>query len=172
MTGGGPAEAFAARLDAVEARLARHAEVDPPPGLTDPDPPTGERWDAGQVWAHLAEFVPYWMAQAGDLIRAHDRDPLPFGRTKADPERIAAIERDRHRAVPALWERTRLAILDLRDWLLRIAEPQWGAQGLHRTLGVMSTERIVEEFLVGHLEQHADQLDGLGPGAGPTGGAS
>src|SRR5438552_1680541 len=55
-----PAAHFLTRLDAVELRLDAHARSEPPTGLTDPDPPTGEQWDAGQVWSHLAEILYYW----------------------------------------------------------------------------------------------------------------
>jgi hypothetical protein len=34
-------------------------------------------------------------------------------------------------------------------------------RGLHPTLGVMDLPWIFERFVVGHLEEHADQLDGL-----------
>jgi hypothetical protein len=37
-----------ARLAVAEGRLAAFAE-NPPPGLTDPDPATGEQWDAGRL---------------------------------------------------------------------------------------------------------------------------
>ena len=65
---------------------------------------SGERWDRGQVWAHLAEFIPYWIAQAGPVLRGQaSGEPVPFGRTKSDPERIGAIERDRREPVSVLW---------------------------------------------------------------------
>ena len=55
-----------ARLDAVEARLSAAASREPVPGaLTGADPESGERWDRGQVWAHLSEFIPYWIAAGG-----------------------------------------------------------------------------------------------------------
>ena len=37
----------------------------------------------------------------------------------------------------------------------------WAKRGVHPTLGVMAVPRIFDEFVVGHLEQHAGQLDGL-----------
>jgi hypothetical protein len=152
---------FLERLDAVERRLASHAEGDPPPGLTDPDEPSGERWDAGQVWAHLAEFVPYWTAQLRSLLMRYRGEPLPFGRIKTDPDRIAAIERDREAAIPELMERARRAIGDLRSWLPTIEEAAWRARGVIPNGRTVETGEIVDAFLVGHLEEHADQLDGL-----------
>ena len=45
-----------------------HGKAEALAGLTDPEPGTGERWDAGQVWAHLAEFVGFWLAQASHVV--------------------------------------------------------------------------------------------------------
>jgi hypothetical protein len=157
------ADGYLARLDGVEARLAGLAEASPPPdALTGADPSTGERWDRGQVWAHLAEFIPYWIAQARPILDTpSSSEPVRFGRTKSDPERIGAIERDRREPVTVLWSDTRYDIRKLRGFLTGLEPEQWNAIGLHPTLGPMSMSAIVEEFLVGHLEQHAAQLEAL-----------
>jgi hypothetical protein len=154
---------FLARLDAVEARLAAAAHDEPHPGaLTDADPGSGERWDRGQVWAHVAEFIPYWIHQVGPVISGQTSgEPVRFGRTKADPERIGAIERDRREPVDALWATTRDDIALLRTFLSALLPEQWLAVRIHPSLGPMSMPDITEEFLVGHLEQHTDQLEGL-----------
>ncbi len=151
---------FQRRLAAIEARLREltHSQL---AGTTPADPATGERWDAGQVWAHLGEFIPYWIAQAERVLAAGSADPVPFGRTKASPERIAAIERDRHRAATALWHDLREDLNDLRAFLGSVGDRGWQVRGLHPTLGVMPVSRIVDEFLIGHLEEHARQLEGL-----------
>ena len=153
-----PAEGFAERLDAVVARLEAHA-AGLREGLTDADPRTGERWDQGQVWAHLAEFIPYWIVQVGTILAADE--PPAFGRTQADIHRIAEIERRRDEAPAALMGTVREESAALRDLLLRLDPAAWERRGVHPTLGEMTVTRIVEEFLVGHLEQHATQLDGL-----------
>jgi alpha-L-fucosidase len=159
-----PRDQFLQRLDAVEQRLQQHAQTGAADGLTDPDPPTGERWEWGQVWAHLAEFLPYWLAQAQELIGAYQGEPVPFGRTKSDPDRVAAIARDRNQKVARLWERARDGIGETRTFLRQLPDGAWAVRGLHSTLGVMQLAAIVDEFMVGHLEQHADQLDGLARG--------
>jgi hypothetical protein len=158
------ADAYLLRLDAVESRLGAAAAAEPhPDALTDADPTSGERWDRGQVWAHLAEFIPYWIGQTRPVISGQlSGEPVPFGRTKSDPERIGAIERDRHEAVSTLWASTRDDIALLRAFLSALTPDQWLAVGLHPTRGPMTMPEINEEFLVGHLEQHADQLESLG----------
>jgi hypothetical protein len=153
------------RVDAVRDRLAAHAVSPPAPGLTAADQPSGERWDWGQVWAHLAEFVPYWVLQARLILgRPELDDPVPFGRTKTDPGRIAAIEADRGRSSAELMTRLGTQLDELRAFAMGLSEADWDRHGLHPTLGIMDMRRIFEEFLVGHLEAHADQLDGLAEG--------
>ncbi len=149
------------RLAAVEARLVAHAAAPLPPGLTDPDPGASERWEAGQVWAHLAEFVTYWLAQIRRVVAPPVDGPVPFGRTKTDPERIAAIERDRLTAPEELLKRVRAGIAELRATLEALPEEAWTARGLHPSAGELPLPKILEWFEVGHLEEHADQLDGL-----------
>ncbi|MGA8634869.1 MAG: hypothetical protein WB805_08445 [Candidatus Dormiibacterota bacterium] len=154
---------YLARLDAVERRLAAAAAAEPPSGaLTGADAETGEQWERGQVWAHLSEFIPYWIAEAGPVLRVQRSDALvPFGRTKRDPERIGAIERNRHEPVVLLWDDTRNDIAALRAFLTTIGPDQWETTGVHPTLGPMTVDALVERFLVGHLEEHADQLEGM-----------
>ena len=160
-------DAYLARLDAVEARLAAAAAMEPPQGtLTDADADSGERWDRGQVWAHVSEFIPYWIVQAVPVLRGQaSGDPVRFGRTKSDPERIGAIERDRRAPVSALWADTRDDIATLRGFIRGMEPGQWEIRGLHPTLGPLTVDQLVERFLVGHLEEHADQLEGMSAAA-------
>jgi hypothetical protein len=155
------AERFLSRLEYAAMRLQQHASGAPARGLTDPDKPSGEQWEWGQVWAHLAEFVPYWMAQTSQVIGSASSDPAPFGRTKTDSERVAAIERDRNRPALELWARLQDQLGELRRFLEDLPPQAWSKEGRHPTLGTMAVSQMVEEFLVGHLEEHASQLDGL-----------
>jgi Mycothiol maleylpyruvate isomerase N-terminal domain len=150
------------RLAKVRVRLEEHLAAGVPVGLTDPDPGGTERWEARQVWAHLAEFPSYWLRQVRAILderEAGEAEPIPFGRTKADPERIASIERDRRSDPAALLRRVTTGIADAEKALRALPTDAWRARGLHPTLGPMPLPRIVEEFIVGHLEEHADQLD-------------
>jgi DinB family protein len=156
-----PADQFVARLEYAAMRLGPLANDNAATGLTDPDSKTGERWEWGQVWAHLAEFIPYWVRQVRHVLATPGREPVPFGRIKSDPERVAAIERDRRRSPSELMKRMNGQLADLRQLLDDVPRDQWGKQGVHETLGVMDVEHIVDEFLVGHLEEHEAQLNQL-----------
>jgi len=150
-----------ARLEAVERRLAEHATGPVPQALSAPDPTSGEQWEAGQVWAHLAEFPAYWLSQAQRVIAQPTHPPIPFGRVKTDAGRLEGIERDRHTDPRALLERVRQGIADVADAVRSWDAATWRLVGIHPTLGEMSVERLVERFVVEHLEEHADQLDAL-----------
>jgi hypothetical protein len=131
------------RLDRVRRRLADHAARPLPSGLTDPDPGASERWEAGQVWAHLAEFPAYWLTQLQHVVaEARAGEPVPFGRTKADAGRIEAIERER-RTDPAELLRRVSADIDAVVAAAASWPPEaWQWRGLHPTRGEMTVRRI------------------------------
>lgn len=154
-------DALLARLADAERRLADHAAAPLPGGLSDPDPGGEERWEAGQVWAHLAEFPAYWLAQAQRVISQPTHSPVPFGRVKTDAGRVEAIERDRHTDPAALLERVRASLAEVSDAVRSWDDETWHLRGVHPVRGEMPVERIIERFIVEHLEEHADQLDSL-----------
>jgi histidinol-phosphate aminotransferase len=149
-------------IAAVLARLEAHAATTPPPGaLTAPDPPTGERWDAGQVWAHLGEFGEYWLPQLRHVVDAQSPEPVPFGRTKKDPHRIAEIEAHRHEGADPRLALVRRHIAALSAELADLDAEDWTRTGRHETLGDMDLWTFLRHFGTGHYEEHAEQLDDL-----------
>ena len=80
---------------------------------------------------------------------------------KTDAARVAAIEANRHRSPAELWARLDVQLVDLRALLAGLSDADWQRRVRHSTLGILDMPMVVEEFLVGHLESHADQLDGL-----------
>lgn len=154
------------RVEAVAERLERLAVAPAPSALTDPDEPGGEQWEWGQVWAHLAEFPDYWMDRIGEVLDADPAgDPRPFGRTKEDPHRVGAIERDRSTPPPELMGALREQLVRLGALLGGMAPEDWARPVQHPTLGTMEMPRVFETFLVGHLEDHAAQLESLTEGS-------
>ncbi len=149
------------RMADAERRLGEHAGGPVPAGLTDPDDLTDERWEAGQVWAHLAEFPGYWLAQINRVIAQPTHGAVPFGRVKTDSARIDAIEAERHTDPAALLERVRASLAEVGDAMRSWGPEHWRLRGAHPTLGEMTVEAMVDRFIVSHLEEHADQLDSL-----------
>lgn len=154
-------DALVARLSDAERRLAEHASQPLPSGLADPDPGGDERWEAGQVWAHLAEFPAYWLAQAQRVIAQPTHSPVPFGRVKTDAGRLEAIERDRHTDPQALLDRVRSSLAEVNDAVRSWDDETWRLRGMHPARGEMTVEQIIDKFIANHLEEHADQLDSL-----------
>jgi hypothetical protein len=113
------------------------------------------------VWAHLAEFPDYWLAQAQRVIALPTTEPVPFGRVKTDAGRLEAIERERHTDPAALMDRVRTSLATVVDAVRGWTPEEWARRGAHPVRGEMTVERIVAVFIVDHLEEHADQLDGL-----------
>ena len=167
--GGGAAHRaapFVAELDDAVSRLRDHAATEHD-GLTRPVPGEAERWEAAQVWAHLAEFGDYWLEQLSQLLNDSSTGPVPFGRTRHDAERIAAIERGRTTPVADHLATIERAAAELRLVLTHLTEDDWNRVGVHPTLGEMDVARFLDEFLVGHYSEHADQLDELIPKTDP-----
>jgi hypothetical protein len=129
--------------------------------LTDPDPDSGERWDRGQVLAHVAEMLPYWARQIELLVAG---EQATFGRVKGDPDRRAAIERDRREDPERLLGRVDEGVAAVLALLDRLDDRAMARTGRHPSLGEMTVATIVDRFLVAHLEEHADQLERRGPG--------
>ena len=149
------------RLLAAAGRIRASAVVLPDNALTDPDPDSGERWDRGQVLAHVAEMLPYWATQA-ELIAGGRQ--VEFGRVKGDPDRIEAIERDRREDPQRLLGRVDEGVAVVLALLDRLDDQALARTGRHQTLGEMTVGQIIDRFAVAHLEEHADQLD---PRRGP-----
>ncbi|MEA2677882.1 MAG: hypothetical protein QOJ81_2023 [Chloroflexota bacterium] len=154
-------EPIVERLAAVETRLKAHAAAPAPGGLTEPDPGDTERWEAGHVWGHLAEFMPYWLDQLEKVVNQYGGQPVPFGRTKADAARLEGIASGLGMPIADQMASVRQAIEMARNYLAGLTPGQWEAMGLHARRGEMGVPDIVRTFMVDHLEEHADQLDAL-----------
>jgi hypothetical protein len=146
----------ARRLQAAAGRIRASALALPEEALTDPDPDSGERWDRGQVLAHVAEMLPYW-AQQAELIASGRQ--TEFGRVSSDPDRIAAIERDRREDPGRLLGRVDEGVAVVLALVDGLDDQALARSGRHQTLGDMTVAEIVDRFAVAHLEEHADQLD-------------
>ena len=65
---------------------------------------------------------------------------------------------------PIAQERRRVhqSIEAIKAYLNGLTAAEWNAVGLHPRRGTMDVEAIVQEFVINHLEEHADQLERLG----------
>jgi hypothetical protein len=151
-----------ARLRAAADRIRATVPDIPDDARTSADPETGERWDRGQVLAHVAEILPYWSEQVELVVERGGG--VPFGRVKSDPDRIAAIERDRRAETAELLRRMDEGVERVLALLDRLDQRALERTGTHQRIGEMTAAQIIDRFLVDHLEEHAEQLEEEAPG--------
>jgi DinB family protein len=145
------------RLRTAAERIRATVPKVPDDARTSADPETGEQWDRGQVLAHVAEILPYWSEQIELVVERGGG--VPFGRVKSDPERNAAIERDRLVDTAELLRRMDQGLLGVLALLDRLDERALERTGTHERIGEMTAAAIADRFLVEHLEEHAEQLE-------------
>ncbi|HZD67015.1 MAG TPA: DinB family protein [Acidimicrobiales bacterium] len=145
--------ADARRVHDLAPRFAGH--------LTPPDARTQERWDQGQVLSHLNELFPFWVDQVDQVVAAGGG--VAFGRTKETPSRLERIEQGRGGDPDVLLRGMDAGVDQTVSLLERLTDDQLALVGHHPSLGELTMAQAIDEFLVDHLHQHADQLaDGLG----------
>ena len=117
-------------------------------------------WGPKEVLAHVAEMVPYWLAQIESVLAGSRAaaDPVPFGRVATDPDRINRIGRDRSLPAEELFRRIDEAVTIASARLDRLDDADRAHSGVHPRLGEMTVEAIGERFIIGHLDEHVRQL--------------
>ena len=112
------------------------------------------------MWAHVAEFGDYWLAELTALLDSPVGEPravrahAPRRRCASPPSRRAGTRRRRSTSRTIERSADRLAAL-----LAGMTDEDWDRRGRHETLGVMDLDAQLRHFHVGHYEEHADQLD-------------
>jgi hypothetical protein len=145
------------RLRSAAERIRGTVPEMPDDARTSADPETGEQWDRGQVLAHVAEILPYWSEQVELVVERGGG--VPFGRVKSDPERIAAIERDRGVDTAELLRRMDQGLQRVLELLDCLDMDALERTGTHERLGEMTAAAVIDRFIVEHLEEHAEQLE-------------
>ena len=151
-----PGEERARRLEAaVEPVIRRVEALDEEWLYREPGP---DDWSVMEVLAHLAELLPYWARQARD-VATRERGDEPFGRTHEDPDRIAAVEGHARDPLEAVLPRIRAGLAEATSTLRALPPDRWARTARHARRGQMTVEQIVDQFLVAHAEEHAEQIE-------------
>ena len=118
-------------------------------------------WGPPEVLSHLAEMLLFWYGQHGIIVAAGRGagDGVPFGRIADDGARLMVLERDRHFPVGDLFD-----FIDdgIARWERRTAattDAQGASVGLHPRRGDMTADRMRDELVITHLEDHLAQLE-------------
>jgi hypothetical protein len=117
------------------------------------------RWGPPEVLAHVAEMLPFWTGEMQRVLAGRG-EPVPFGRVAANELRIAVVERDRTLPSRELFDRIAAGADRLAARLGELPAGDAERRGVHETLGEMTVVTLVDRFVVGHLEEHVEQLKG------------
>jgi hypothetical protein len=115
-------------------------------------------WGPGEVLAHVAEMLPFWLGEMERVVDAASTAPVPFGRTADDPLRIGVIGRDRSLPLRVLFGRVDAGFAGWADRLTTLTDDERSRIGVHPRLGEMPASAIAERFVIGHAEEHVTQL--------------
>jgi hypothetical protein len=118
-------------------------------------------WGPREVLAHVAEMLPFWLGEFERLAEAdrQEGEGVPFGRLAVDELRLGVLERDRTLPLRELLDRIDAGIA---RWLARlptITPGEWSARGAHPRHGDVPATWILDQMVVGHLEEHVEQLE-------------
>jgi hypothetical protein len=137
---------------------ARDALRAMPAGLPErqgpPDPETGERWTGRNVLGHVAEMLPFWVSGLRAGLRGGE-----FGRDEAgSARRREAIDAALTESERALRLRVDRGCAKLLALLARLDERDLERRVRDRRRGELRVADALELLLVGHLEEHVEQL--------------
>lgn len=117
-------------------------------------------WGPREALAHVAEMLPFWTGEIARVVVGAPQ-PVPFGRVQSDVLRIGVLERDRTLPLGELFERIDAATDRIARRLEAMSPADAARRGVHPRLGELAAAEIAERLLVGHLEEHVQQLRDL-----------
>ncbi len=159
-------DSVTARIDAVRGRLDATQERvlagDPWPLAARFDHAPEASWGPPEILAHLVEMVPFWHRELERVAGAvPDAPPTDFGRIATDAERLAEIERLRTLPPVELYRLLDDALTAFADRWAGWSDVARSRTGVHPTRGELTVEAGVDRFILGHMTEHADQLEGI-----------
>jgi uncharacterized damage-inducible protein DinB len=120
--------------------------------------PADGEWTVMENLAHLAELMPYWSRQARE-VAARAENNQPFGRTHEDPDRIGAVERHADDRLDQVLPRIRDGLAEATATMRELTAEGWAKTARHRNRGEMTVTDILDQFLIDHVEEHAQQIE-------------
>jgi hypothetical protein len=154
--GTNPGEAQAARLERVYAEVARLLG-DPAVMSRLRTAPGENEWSAMQTLGHMTEMIPYWLSHCRALMAATGEPPR-FGRTLDSPERLAGVAHGAATGPDALLAQLQKEVRAAAGTIRRLSVAERNKRGLHASRGEMSVSDVLESFIVGHAEEHLQQV--------------
>ena len=118
-------------------------------------------WGPREVLAHINEMLPYWATQLRMIVAGDPAQATPFGRIATDPTRIGRIAADRELPVGDLLDRIAAGLAIVEDVLAGLSPADLERRGVHSTRGELTVGASAQRFLVSHLDEHVEQLQGI-----------
>ncbi len=153
-------EAAAAAIGAMQDRV-RAGDPWPLHDVYGPEPEAS--WGPRELLAHVEEMIPFWLGEMERIIEgaAAGGEPVPFGRVATDTARNVLIGRDRTLPLRELFARLAADAHRMAERLRELPDEDGARVGLHPRQGEMRVDMMLERFVVGHLEEHVTQLEGI-----------
>jgi uncharacterized damage-inducible protein DinB len=149
-----PSEVFFSRRMMLAHRELEQAVAPLRSDMASSPDPSGE-WSAGQVLAHVSEFLRYWWGQVELLIQQPGAD---FGRPKQDSDRVAWVADRGGLPLRDLLDDLDRAVQEVVPGVLSLTDADLEQPGQHFRRGRMTVREVTETFLVEHMEEHLAQL--------------
>ena len=121
------------------------------------DPKTGERWDRLNILGHMSEFPAFWSAELASAIESGDE----FGRRPGSTSRQDAVAGGAGLGEAELKRRVARGIETVLGLLVKLQAADLDRSLKMRGRGDVTLRWALESLLVGHVEEHCDQLYAL-----------
>ena len=119
-------------------------------------------WGPPELLAHVAEMLLFWLGELERVVDGGAAGQVPgFGRVATDAVRIGLIERDRTLPRRVLFDRIDGGLRAWSDRLGSLTAEERARVGRHPTLGEFAATAILDRFVLGHAEEHVEQLEGI-----------
>jgi hypothetical protein len=114
-------------------------------------------WSVMDILCHDEEFVPYWTAQAQQVVR--DPDQI-WGRDHTHEGRLAAVENTASRILSGVEASIRDAVRQSAETLRQLSDADFAAEAPSRNprWGRKPVSFIVDDLLIQHVEKHVGQI--------------
>jgi len=136
----------------VRALLPAAADREPPA-----DPQTGERWDRLNILGHMSEFPSFWSRE----LAAAMESGAEFGRRPGSTNRQDAVAGGAKTGEAALKRQVARGIEDVLALIIKLQPADLDRTVNMRGRGEVTVRWALESLLVGHLEEHCNQLYAL-----------
>ena len=136
----------------LRALLPAAADREPPA-----DPKTGERWDRFNILGHMSEFPTFWSGELAAAIESGEE----FGRLPGSTDRQDAVAGGVKTGEGALKRQVARGIENVLALLVKLQPADLDRTINMRGRGEVTVRWALESLLVGHLEEHCNQLYAL-----------